>query len=61
MRKAEHALAAWGSPYLRWDFADPEMAVTGTALHALEWLFVRAAPVMLLAALVALILLRKRK
>ena len=60
-RKAEHALAAWGSPYLRWDFADPEMAVTGTALHALEWLFVRAAPVMLLAALVALILLRKRK
>ena len=61
LRKAEHALAAWGSPYLRWDFADPEMAVTGTALHALEWLFVRAAPVMLLAALVALILLRKRK
>ncbi|HIR09241.1 MAG TPA: hypothetical protein IAA70_02430 [Candidatus Avoscillospira stercoripullorum] len=27
----------------------------------MEWLFVRAAPVMLLAALVALILLRKRK
>lgn len=54
-------LAAWGSPYLSWNFADPELAVAGTALHALEWLFVRAAPVMLIAALVVLILLRKKE
>lgn len=54
-------LAAWGSPYLSWNFADPELAVAGTALHALEWLFVRAAPVMLIAALVILILLRKKE
>ena len=38
----------------------PQTQLCGDAL-ALEWLFVRAAPVMLLAALVALILLRKRK
>lgn len=36
------------SPYLLWDFTDPETAVLGTAFHAAEWLFVRAAPVLLL-------------
>lgn len=43
-------LVAMGSPYLEWDLSDPETAVAGTALHGFEWLFVRAAPVVLLAA-----------
>lgn len=55
------ALAVWGSPYLSWNFADPELAVAGTALHALEWLFVRVAPIVLIAALVALLLLRRKE
>ena len=39
-----------GSPYLDWNYQDPETAVMGTALHAMEWLFVRAAPVLLRAS-----------
>lgn len=37
-------LIVWKSPYLRWDYSDPETAVAGTLLHAFEFLFVRAAP-----------------
>lgn len=54
------ALAAAGSPYLGWDFGEPETAVTGTVLHALEWLFVRAAPAVFLGAIVGAFLTRKK-
>ena len=53
-------LVALGSPYLAWDFDDPETAVAGTFFHAFEWVFVRAAPVVLLAAVAGLCLMRKR-
>ena len=33
-----------GSPYLNWDFSDPETAVVGTILHGFEFVFVRIAP-----------------
>lgn len=39
------------SPYLGWDYSDPETAVVGVAFHAFEWLFVRLAPIILIAAL----------
>ena len=35
-------------------------AVAGTFFHAFEWVFVRAAPVVLLAAVAGLCLMRKR-
>ena len=54
------ALAAWGSPYLGWDYSDPERAVVGVALHAFEWLFVRAAPVILAGSLLGVFLTRRR-
>lgn len=54
------ALAAWGSPYLDWDYSDPERAVVGVALHAFEWLFVRAAPVLLAGSLLGVWLTGKR-
>ena len=54
------ALMAWGSPYLSRDYSDPETAVTGVALHALEWLFARVAPVIFIAAAVGVFLTRKR-
>lgn len=54
------ALAVLGSPYLGWDYSDPETAVAGTVLHGFEWLFVRAAPVVLLAAAAGIFLTRKR-
>ncbi|MBS6475519.1 MAG: helix-turn-helix transcriptional regulator, partial [Clostridiales bacterium] len=35
------ALMALNSPYLGWNYSDPETAVFGAAFHAFEWLFVR--------------------
>lgn len=46
------ALFLWGSPYLEWDFSDPETAVAGTAIHAFEFVFVRIAPIALVGAIV---------
>ena len=54
------ALVVVNSPYLGWDFRDPELAVVGTFFHAFEWLFVRLAPIVLLAALVGIGLTRKK-
>lgn len=47
------------SPYLGWDYSDPETAVLGTAFHSLEWLFVRTAPIMLTGAIIGIFLTRK--
>ena len=54
------ALAVVNSPYLGWDFSDPETAVMGTVLHAFEWGFARLAPFALVAALVGIFLTRKK-
>ena len=43
-------LVLWKSPYLNWDYADPETAVFGAAFHAAEYLFMRAAPLLLAGA-----------
>lgn len=47
------------SPYLSWDLSDPELAVAGTFFHAFEWLFVRLAPTVLVAAVVGIFMTRK--
>lgn len=55
------AVLIWGdSPYLGWDYHDPETAVFGAAFHVFEWLFVRLAPVVLIGAIVGVFLTRKR-
>ena len=48
------------SPYLGWDYSDPETAVVGVAFHAFEWLFVRVAPMILMGAIVGIFLTRKK-
>lgn len=48
------------SPYLGWDYSAPETAVLGVAFHAFEWLFVRVAPVILIAALIGFFFTRKK-
>lgn len=53
-------LIKFGSPYLSWDYSDPETAVVGVALHAFEWIFVRLAPLALIGSIVGLILTRKK-
>ena len=54
------ALTVVSSPYLGWDFSDPETAVIGTAFHAFEWGFVRLAPFVLIAAVAGVFLTRKK-
>ena len=54
------ALAILNSPYLGWDYSDPETAVLGTAFHSLEWLFIRVAPIIFLIAAVGIFLTRKK-
>lgn len=53
-------LLALNSPYLGWDYRDPETAVAGTVLHAVDWLFVRAAPFLFLGGGVGAILTKKK-
>lgn len=53
-------LVVLNSPYLGWNYHDPETAVAGAAFHAFEWLFVRLAPIVLAGAIVGIILTRKR-
>ena len=54
-------LGVFGSAYLGWDFSDPEIAVVGTILHGLEWVFVRTAPIAVLGLLAGIFLTRKKK
>lgn len=53
-------MEARSSPYLDWNFSDPETAVAGVAFHAFEWLFVRFAPIILAGTIVGIILTRKK-
>ena len=53
-------LPALESPYLGWDYSDPETAVLATAVHSFEWLFVRAAPIILIGAVIGIFLTRKK-
>lgn len=55
------ALAVWNSPYLSWDYSDPETAVVGVGFHALEWLFVRAAPIIFVVAIGGIFLTRENR
>ena len=55
------ALAAMKSPYLLWDYSDPELAAAGTILHGFEFVLVRLAPIAFLAAVVGIVLTGRRK
>ena len=48
-----------GSPYLHWDYSDPETAVAGTALHAFEFVFVRVAPFVFIGAVIGAVMTRR--
>ncbi|MFR5709191.1 helix-turn-helix domain-containing protein [Faecalitalea cylindroides] len=52
-------LVYFNSPYLEWNYANPERAVLGVGYHVFEWLFVRIAPVILICAIVEIIVLKK--
>ena len=48
------------SPYLGWDYRDPESAVFGAVFHTFEYLYVRLAPFALIGSVVGIILTRKK-
>lgn len=54
-------LSGLESPYLGWDYGDPETAVLGAAFHSFEWLFVRTAPIVLIGAVIGIFLTWKKE
>lgn len=54
-------LLALESPYLSWDYSDPETAVLVVAVHSFEWLFIRVAPIILIGAGIGVFLTRKKE
>ncbi len=54
------ALVLCNSFYLGWDYSAPETAIVGVSFHAFEWLFIRIAPMILIAAIIGIFLTRKK-
>lgn len=48
------------SPYLNWDYNNPEYAVLAVAFQSFEWLFVRIAPIIFIISIIGIILTRKK-
>lgn len=48
------------SPYLNWDYNNPENAVSGVAFHSFKWLFIRIAPIILIGLIIGIFLIRKK-
>ena len=55
------SLAILNSPYLGWNYNDPETAVFGGGFYALEWLCVRVAPVICGGTVVGAFLTRNKR
>ena len=54
-------LAVLNSPYLGWNFGDPETAVVGAAFHVFEWLYVRIAPIIFVGGIIGAFLTRGKE
>ena len=55
------ALVILNSPYLDWNYSNPETAVLGVAFHSFEWLFVRVAAIIFIIAIIGVFLTRKKE
>ena len=54
------SLVLLNSPYMKWDYNDPENAVLGVAFHSFEWIFIRIAPIIFISSIVGIVLTRKK-
>ncbi len=54
------SLILLNSPYLNWDYSNPENAVLGVVFHYFEWLFIRIAPIILIGLIIGIFLTRKK-
>ena len=50
-------LVLLGSPYLTWDYGNPEWSVIGTLWHSFEWIFFRIAPLLIIVITSILVIL----
>ncbi len=48
------------SPYLNWNYNNPENAVLGVTFHSFEWLFVRVLPIFFIVSIIGIALTRKK-
>ena len=48
------------SPYLNWDYNNPEKVVLGVAIHSFEWVFIRIAPIIFIGLVIGILLTRKK-
>ena len=55
------ALVVLNSPYLNWNYSDPETAVLGVAFHSFEWIFVRLAPIVFIGSVVGIFMTREKE
>lgn len=54
------SLVLLNSPYLNWNYNDPENAVLGVAFHSFEWIFIKVAPIIIIGLAIGIILTRKK-
>ena len=54
------SLILLNSPYLNWNYSNPENAVLGVAYHSFEWLFIRIAPIIFIGLIIGIFLTRKK-
>ncbi len=54
------SLILLNSPYLNWNYNDPERAILGVSFHSFEWLFIRLTPILLILSIIGIILTRKK-
>ncbi len=50
------AFTVMNSEYLTWNFNNPELAIAGTLLHGVEFLFVRLAPFVFIGSVIGIVL-----
>ena len=53
-------IATIGNTYMEWDYNKTEYAVLVVAIHSFEWIFVKIAPIILIASIIGIVLTRKK-
>ena len=54
-------IALTSNEFMTWNYNNPELAVAGTILHGMSWIFVRIAPFIFIAAVIGIVLTNKRR
>lgn len=56
-------LTLLGSPYLSWDYSNPEYSVIGTLWHSFEWVFFKVSPFIIgvITLILGIIFMKKNK